>query len=489
MKKLADILKNIELELIGNDSQVIKRIVFDSRVATKNDLFAALVGTAHDGHQYITDVVKNGCKCILCEKVPDSLPENVTVIKVTDSHTALGQIASNFYDSPSSKFKLVGITGTNGKTSIATLLHRLFTQLGFKAGLLSTVRNLIGEEQVDATHTTPDSVSLNYLMGEMAKAGCDYVFMEVSSHAIDQNRIAGLDFDGGVFTNITHDHLDYHKTFDEYIKAKKLFFDKLPKDAFALINTDDKHAKVMVQNTQAKVNTYSLHHISDFKAKLIESHFDGTMLTINKTEVWTQLIGQFNSSNLLAVYGVAILLGQNHHEILKELSSLKTVDGRFEYLQSNTGVTAIIDYAHTPDALLNVLSTINTIRQGKGQLISVVGAGGNRDKTKRPEMAQIASEASDKLILTSDNPRNEDPQSIIDDMLKGVETHRRQRVISIVDRREAIRTACMMAKSGDIILVAGKGHETYQEVRGIKTHFNDKEVVAEFFLLNQINNQ
>jgi UDP-N-acetylmuramoyl-L-alanyl-D-glutamate--2,6-diaminopimelate ligase len=489
MKRLHDILHNIQAEVRGDASLNVNRIVFDSRIATDGDLFVAQKGTAHDGHKYIPEVIAKGCKCILCEIIPENLPAEVTIIKVNDSHEALGIVSANFYDNPSSKFKLVGVTGTNGKTSVATLLHKLFLQLGYKAGLLSTVRNLIGEKELTATHTTPDSVSLNKLLAEMANAGCDYVFMEVSSHAIDQKRIAGLEFDGAIFTNITHDHLDYHKTFDAYIKAKKQFFDALSKDAFALVNIDDKRGRVMVQNTAAKVSTYSLHHISDFKAKVIESHFDGTLLSINSNEVWTQLIGQFNSSNLMAVYGASLLLDQREAEVLQHLSSLKTVDGRFEYLRSNTGITAIIDYAHTPDALKNVLSTINAIRQGGGTLVSVVGAGGNRDKTKRPEMAKIASNASDKVILTSDNPRDEEPQSIIDDMLSGVETNRRHKVISIVDRREAIRTACMLAQPGDIVLVAGKGHETYQEIKGVRTHFSDKEVVEEVFMLNQINNQ
>lgn len=489
MMELINILGDLKYELHGGSDIKIKSLVFDSRVANEVTMFVALKGTTQDGHTYISDVISKGCKCILCEELPEKITEGITFIKVSDSHEALGVAASNIYGSPSSNFKLVGVTGTNGKTSVATLLHRLFTQLGYKVGLLSTVCNFIGEKKIDATHTTPDSISLNRLMSEMDGAGCDYVFMEVSSHAIHQKRIAGLQFDGGVFTNITHDHLDYHKTFDAYIKAKKLFFDTLSDEAFALVNLDDKRGSVMVQNTKAKVNTFSLHHISDFKAKVLESHFDGTMLSINNTEVWTQLIGEFNSSNLLAVYAVAELLGMEKQEILAQLSTLQTVDGRFQYLRSNTGVTAIIDYAHTPDALLNVLKTINSIRQGSGQLISIVGAGGNRDKTKRPEMAKIASNSSDKTILTSDNPRDEEPQSIIDDMLNGVEMHRRQKVIAIVDRREAIRTACMLAQPGDIILVAGKGHETYQEIKGVRTHFSDKEIISESFMLNQLNKQ
>jgi UDP-N-acetylmuramoyl-L-alanyl-D-glutamate--2,6-diaminopimelate ligase len=489
MKKLNDILTGIEYQISGNADVEIQRIVFDSRIAAAGDVFVAQKGTAFDGHNFIKQVVNQGCKVIVCEEVPSDLTDDVTIVSVTDTHMVLGLLASNFYDHPSSKFKLVGITGTNGKTSIASLLHRLFSQLGYKSGLLSTVRNLIGEKEISATHTTPDAVSINYLMNEMAGVGCDYVFIEVSSHAIDQQRISGLEFDGAVFTNITHDHLDYHKTFDAYIKAKKQFFDNLSSDAFALINLDDKRGRVMVQNTSAKVETYSLHHISDIKGKVLESHFDGTMLSINNTEVWTQLIGEFNASNLLAVYGVASLLGQDANEILEQLSTLKTVDGRFEYLRSNTGITAVIDYAHTPDALSNVIKTINNIRQGGGQLITVVGAGGNRDKSKRPEMARIASNGSDKVILTSDNPRDEDPAAIINDMNTGVEAHRRQKVLSITDRKEAIRTACMLAQTGDVILVAGKGHEHYQEIKGVRTHFDDKEVVIENFMLNQTNKQ
>ena len=489
MKKLKDILVGLNPVIAGNANIEVQRIVFDSRLAGEGDLFVAQKGTSFDGHKFIEDVVRKGCKAILCEYLPHALSDEVCVAKVADTHAAMGIAASNFYGKPSSGFKLVGITGTNGKTSVATLCHKLFSQLGYKTGLLSTVRNLVGEIEIEATHTTPDAVSLNGLMAKMAEAGCDYVFMEVSSHAIDQKRIAGLQFDGAVFTNITHDHLDYHKTFEAYIKAKKQFFDTLSSEAFALVNLDDKRGRVMVQNTAARVRTFSLHHISDYKARVIESHFDGTMLTINNIEVWTKLIGAFNSSNLLAVYAIADLLGQEPTEVLEQISTLTTVDGRFEYVRSNNGITAIIDYAHTPDALFNVLNTINNIRQGGGQLITVVGAGGNRDKSKRPEMARMASVGSDKVILTSDNPRDEDPQTIIEEMYQGVEIHKRSQVISITDRREAIKTACMMAQPGDIVLVAGKGHENYQEIKGVKTRFSDKEVVTENFMLNQLNNQ
>lgn len=488
-RKLTDILAGVEFESHGDTEKSVAQLVFDSRVAKKGDLFVALKGTAHDGHIYIPQVTANGVECVLCEELPAKLDENVTYLKVADTHQAMGTLASNFYNRPSENFKLVGVTGTNGKTSIATLLHKLFTEMGYKAGLLSTVRNLIGVREIASTHTTPDSVSIQRLMSEMVQEGCDYVFMEVSSHAIDQKRIAGLQFDGGVFTNITHDHLDYHKTFDAYIKAKKTFFDQLPGSAFALVNQDDKRSGVMVQNTKAKKYTYSLHHFSDFKGKVLESHFDGTLMHVNNKELWIKLIGLFNASNLLAVYSVATLLGAEEQEVLQHISSLETVDGRFEYIRSNNGVTAVVDYAHTPDALKNVIDTINQIRGGAGQLITVVGAGGNRDKTKRPEMAGIAASGSDKVILTSDNPRDEEPQEIINDMLKGVEAHRKRNVLSIVDRKEAIRTACMLATTGDIILVAGKGHETYQEIKGVKLHFSDKEVIEENFMLNQINQQ
>lgn len=481
---LKDILSGIECQITGDAEILIERLIFDSRKAQKGDLFAALIGTAHDGHHYISQVIEAGTGCILCEDLPEKTLEGVCYIKVTDSHKALGLIAANFYNNPSSNFKLVGVTGTNGKTSIATLLHRLFMDLGYKSGLLSTVRNLIGDREIASTHTTPDSVSIQSLMADMVAEGCDYVFMEVSSHAIDQKRIAGLEFDGAVFTNITHDHLDYHKTFDAYIKAKKTFFDELSADAFALVNQDDKRSGVMLQNTKARKKSYALHHFSDFKGKVLESHFDGTLMQMNGNEIWIKLIGLFNASNLLAVYSVAFLLGAEEQEILQTISKLETVDGRFEYIRSNDGKTAVVDYAHTPDALKNVIDTINQIRGGAGQLITVVGAGGNRDKSKRPEMARIAASGSNKVILTSDNPRDEEPQSIIDDMEKGVEPHLRKNVLSIVDRKEGIRTACMLAQAGDIILVAGKGHETYQEVKGVKSHFSDKEVIAENFKLN-----
>lgn len=489
MKKLKEILEQVDCKIIGDTGVNVKKLVFDSRKVLPGDLFAALRGTASDGHQYIQQVIEQGVNCILCEEIPEGNFPNITFVKTPDSHKALGQIASNFYGNPSRHIKLIGVTGTNGKTSIATLSHRLFTQLGYKCGLLSTVVNLVGEKEIPSTHTTPDSISLNKLMADMVAEGCDYVFMEVSSHAVDQKRIAGLEFDGGAFTNITHDHLDYHKTFDAYIKAKKAFFDSLGGNAFSLINLDDKRALVMVQNTNSRIKSFSLLQLADYKAKILESHFDGTLMEINGTEVWIKLIGRFNASNMLAVCGIACELGQDFNEVLQQLSTLKTVDGRFEYLRSNTGVTAVVDYAHTPDALQNVIDTINQIREGASSLITVVGAGGNRDKTKRPEMARISAAGSDKLILTSDNPRNEEPQDIINDMKAGVDIHLARKVLSIADRREAIRTACTLAQPGDIILIAGKGHETYQEIKGVKSHFSDKEVVAEMFMLNQFNQQ
>lgn len=489
MKKLQDILSGIQHKIFGNPDIKINRIVFDSRIVKEGDVFVAQRGSAQDGHQYIPQVIRQGVKCVVCEDLPENTSEGCTFVQVEDSHRVLGLLSSNFYDKPSENFKLVGITGTNGKTSIATLLYKLFTQQGYKCGLLSTVRNLIADKELKATHTTPDSVTINSLMAEMVSEGCDYVFMEVSSHAIHQKRIEGLQFDGAVFTNITHDHLDYHQTFDEYIKVKKSFFDDLPSNAFSIVNLDDKRGAVMVQNTKSKVYGYSLNKMTDYKGKILESHFDGTLLVINGKEVWSNLIGLFNASNMMAVYAAAHQLGQKTDDVLKQISTLRTVEGRFEYVRSNDGITAVIDYAHTPDALKNVIDTINKIREGGGQLITLVGAGGNRDKTKRPEMAKIAVNGSDKVILTSDNPRFEEPQAIIDDMYSGVEIHQKNKVLCITDRKEGIKTACMLANSGDIILIAGKGHETYQEVKGERSHFSDKEVVSELLMLNKINKQ
>ncbi|MBN2350615.1 MAG: UDP-N-acetylmuramoyl-L-alanyl-D-glutamate--2,6-diaminopimelate ligase [Bacteroidales bacterium] len=490
VKTLSQIVKNVEvLKIYGNSKITINQVVFDSRKIAGGDLFVAVKGTQTDGHEYINQVIEKKAGCIVCEKIPDELTESVTYITVKNSAKALGVIASNYYDNPSERLKLIGVTGTNGKTTIATLLYNVFQKLGYKTGLFSTVQNYIDQLPVEATHTTPDPLQLNEVLNKMISAGCEYAFMEVSSHALAQYRVSGLHFSGGIFTNITHDHLDYHKTFDEYLKAKKLFFDFLPKNAFALVNIDDKNGRVMVQNCKSHLHTYALKSVSDFKARVLESHFDGMLLSIDNIEVWSNLIGDFNAYNILAVYAAALLLQQDKDEILKIISSLETVNGRFEYVRSNTGITAIVDYAHTPDALKNVLNTISKIRTGNEQLITVVGAGGNRDKTKRPVMARVAIENSDKVILTSDNPRNEDPETIVQDMKAGIDPSRSRNVLIITDRREAIKTACLLAKTGDIILIAGKGHETYQEIKGVKYHFSDKEMVTEQFMLNKLNLQ
>jgi len=482
MKQLKNILQNIAVEhLLGNELVSIAAITFDSRKVDKNHLFVAVSGTQSDGHQFIDMAISKGASAVIVENMPKNLQPEITYVQVKDSSLVLGMLASNFYDNPSSQLKLVGITGTNGKTTTVTLLYRTFMSLGYKTGLLSTVRNYIGDKIIEATHTTPDAVQINKLMREMADAGCEYCFMEVSSHSIVQNRIAGLHFAGAIFSNITQDHLDYHKTFEEYIKAKKMFFDGLSTSAFALVNTDDRNGKIMVQNTSARINTYSLKSMSDFKCKVLESHFDGMLMNIDGTDVWTKFIGGFNAYNLLAVYSAALLLGQEKHEVLRIMSNLNAVDGRFEYIRSENGITAVVDYAHTPDALKNVLLTIQEIRTGNEQIITVVGAGGDRDTSKRPIMAKIVSEMSDKVILTSDNPRSEEPEAIINDLSQGVEAQNKRKVLAITDRREAIRAAVLFAKSGDIILIAGKGHENYQDIKGIKHHFDDKEVVREIF--------
>lgn len=485
MKTLKDIIKNIEYKIVnGSENIPIEGITFDSREVQKNYLFVAIKGTNTDGHNFINQAIEKGACAILCERTDTiDLNNEITVIKTDDSSAALGIIASEFYENPSQKLTLVGVTGTNGKTTTATLLYRLALKMGKKAGLLSTIVNYINDKEIPSTHTTPDPIQINKLLFEMVNEGCEYAFMEVSSHAAHQKRIFGLKFKGAIFTNITHDHLDYHKTFDEYLKAKKIFFDILPEDAFALVNADDKHSKIMVQNTKAKVYTYALHTIADFQGKIIESHLDGMLLKINNIEVWVKLIGAFNAYNILAVYGCAILLNFNSDEILKHISNFETVNGRFEYYKSKDGKTAIVDYAHTPDALLNVLTTINQLRRGNEKIITVVGAGGNRDKTKRPKMAAVCMEYSDKVILTSDNPRFEDPIEIIKDMEQGIEEKDKNRYLVIPDRKEAIKTACHIAQSGDIILIAGKGHETYQEIKGVKYYFNDKDIVKEIFNL------
>ena len=480
--KLEDILSNIKTcSVTGNLELDITGINIDSRLIDKGHLFIAVKGTQTDGHTYIGKAIEKGASAVVCETLPDTLNPEVTYIQVTDSEGVVGQLATNFYGDPTSKLDLVGVTGTNGKTTIATLLYNMFRKFGYKVGLISTVCNYIDGEAIPTEHTTPDPITLNQLLGRMADEGCKYAFMEVSSHAIAQRRIGGLKFAGGIFTNITRDHLDYHKTFENYLKAKKAFFDGLPKTAFALTNADDKNGLVMVQNTKAKVATYSLRTLADFKGKVLEDGFEGMLLDINNREVNVQFIGRFNASNLLAVYGAACLLGKQPEEILLILSALRPVSGRFDAVRSPKGYTAIVDYAPTPDALVNVLGAIHEVLRGRGQVITVVGAGGNRDKGKRPLMAQESVKQSDRVIITSDNPRFEEPQDIINDMLAGLTDTDMQKVISIVDRKEAIRTACMMAQRGDVILVAGKGHENYQDIKGVKHHFDDKEILKDIF--------
>lgn len=480
--KLQTLVSKIDvLEVKGDLERDICGVQIDSRQVADGHLFIAVRGTVADGHNYIGKALEKGAAAVLCEAIPEEVDERVTYIKVKNSEQVVGQVATTFYGNPTSKMKLVGVTGTNGKTTIATVLYEMFRYMGHKVGLLSTVCNYIDGTPIPTEHTTPDPITLNALLAQMVEEGCEYAFMEVSSHSIVQNRIGGLTFAGGLFTNITRDHLDYHKTFENYIKAKKLFFDRLPADAFAITNVDDKNGMVMVQNTKALVKTYSVQSPADFKAKIIECHFEGMYLNINGKEVGVQFIGKFNVSNLLAVYGAAVMLGKEEQEVLVALSAMKPVNGRFEALRSPSGYTAIVDYAHTPDALENVLKAIHGVLDGKGEVITVCGAGGNRDKGKRPLMAQEAVKQSDRVIITSDNPRFEEPQDIINDMLAGLDDEQMKKVISIVDRRQAIKTACMMAKSGDVILIAGKGHEDYQDVKGVKHHFDDKEEVRACF--------
>lgn len=480
MKLLKDILYKAGIvEVVGSTNVAIMAISFDSRKIEKDSFFVAVKGTLSDGHKYINDTIAKGAIAILCEEFPDTINEKVTYVKVKDTALALGIIASNFYDNPSEKIKLVGVTGTNGKTTTVTLLFNLFRKLGYKVGLLSTVKNQINNDIIPSTHTTPDAIQLNALLRQMLDKGCTHCFMEVSSHAVVQNRIAGVHFVGGVFSNITHDHLDYHKTFDEYIKAKKRFFDGLGSDAFALTNRDDANGEVMLQNTKATKRTYSLRSMADFKCRVVENQFSGLLLNIDNQEVWSKLIGSFNAYNLLAVYATAILLKEDKTNVLTTLSSLSSVEGRFQYVRTDNGVIGIVDYAHTPDALVNVLKTINDIRTGNEQVITVVGCGGDRDAAKRPVMARIACDLSNKVILTSDNPRSEDPETIIKEMQAGVDGVNYKKTISITDRSEAIKTACSYAKPGDIVLVAGKGHEKYQEIKGVKHEFDDMQVLQE----------
>ena len=479
---LADLIKDIRVEeIVGDAQRSIADVHIDSRRITENNLFVAMRGTQVDGHKYIQGAIEKGATVIVCEELPEDLVEGVTYVRVHNSEEAVGPIATAFNDYPTEKVRLIGVTGTNGKTTIATLLYDMFRAMGYKVGLISTVCNYIDGLAIPTEHTTPDAITLNSLLGRMANEGCKYVFMEVSSHSVAQHRIGGLRFAGGIFTNLTRDHMDYHKTVDNYLRAKKAFFDALPKDAFVVTNADDKNGLVMTQNTRAKVHTYSLRSLADFKGRILEHYFDGMLLEINNVEVFVQFIGRFNASNLLAVYGTACLLGKRPEEVLTVLSTLRPVNGRFDALHSPKGYTAIVDYAHTPDAITNVLNAIHEVQGGKGKVITVVGAGGNRDKGKRPIMAQEAVKGSTRVIITSDNPRFEEPQDIINDMLEGLTPAQRTNVLTIVDRREAIRTACMLAEKGNVVLVAGKGHETYQDVKGVKHHFDDKEVLREAF--------
>ena len=480
--KLKELLKDIPVvAVVGSEDIEITGVNIDSRRIKEGHLFVAIKGTQVDGHKFVPKAVELGAKAVLCEDMPEQKAEGVTYVQVESTEDAVGKVASTFHGNPSTKLKLVGVTGTNGKTTIATLLYNMFTKMGHKCGLLSTVCNYIVDEAIPADHTTPDPIELNALLDRMVQAGCEYAFMECSSHAIAQKRIGGLTFAGGIFTNLTRDHLDYHKTFENYRNAKKAFFDSLPKTAFAITNADDKNGMVMVQNTKATVKTYSTRSVADFKARIIECHFEGMYLEMDGHEVGVQFIGKFNVSNLLAVYGAAVMLGKSPEDVLVVMSTLHSVSGRLEPIHSPEGYTAVVDYAHTPDALENVLNAIHEVLDGKGHVITVCGAGGNRDKGKRPLMAQEAVKQSDKVIITSDNPRFEEPQDIINDILAGLNAQQMKKVISIVDRREAIRTACMMAQKGDVILIAGKGHENYQEVKGVKHHFDDHEVVKECF--------
>ena len=479
--KLNEVLKNIHpIKIVGDAEVEITGVNIDSRRIKAGHLFIAMKGTQVDGHQFIAKAIELGAKSILCEDLPKPVA-GITYVQVASTEDAAGKVATLFYGDPSRKLKLVGVTGTNGKTTIATLLYNMFRKFGHKVGLLSTVCNYVDDQPIPADHTTPDPIELNELLAKMVEVGCEYAFMECSSHAIHQKRIGGLKFAGGLFTNLTRDHLDYHKTFENYRNAKKAFFDGLPKDAFAITNADDKNGMVMVQNTKATVKTYSTRTLADFRARILECHFEGMYLEIDGREVGVQFIGKFNVSNILAVYGAAVMLGKKPEDILLVLSTLHSVSGRLEPIRSPEGFTAIVDYAHTPDALANVLNAIHEVLDGKGHVITVCGAGGNRDKGKRPLMAQEAVRQSDRVIITSDNPRFEEPQAIINDMLAGLNDQQLRKVISIVDRKEAIRTACMMAKRGDVVLVAGKGHEDYQEIKGVKHHFDDKEVLRDIF--------
>jgi len=483
---LKDIIYKVAIEAVkGSTDIAIHKVHFDSRNLTQNDVFVAIRGTVSDGHDYIEKAIELGAVAVVCVDLPEILAPNITYIQVQDTNTALAFIAANYYGNPSKKLKLIGITGTNGKTTIASLLYQLFKKAGYKVGLLSTVKIMVDDQEYKATHTTPDSLTINYYLEKMIQAGVGYCFMEVSSHGIHQKRTEALHFEGGVFTNLSHDHLDYHATFAEYRDVKKSFFDSLTKGSFALSNIDDKNGLVMLQNTGAKKLTYALKSYADYKAQIVENQISGLLLKINGSEVWVKLIGTFNAYNLLAIYGTAIELGLDTLEVLRLMSDLESVSGRFQFIVSNTNITAIVDYAHTPDALENVLKTIHDIRTRNEQLITVVGCGGNRDKAKRPIMAGIATEWSDKVVLTSDNPRNENPELIIQEMEQGVSAQNFKKSLSIVDRKQAIKTACQLAQANDIILIAGKGHETYQEIQGVRHDFDDMKTIKE--LLEQLN--
>ncbi len=483
---LKEIIYKVAIEAVkGSTDIAINKMDFDSRIVGANDIFVAIRGTISDGHDYIEKAIWQGAIAIVCDTFPETLTKGITYIQVKDTNNALAFMAANYYGNPSQNLKLVGITGTNGKTTIASLLYQLFKKAGFKVGLLSTVKIMVDEMEYKTSHTTPDSITINHYLREMVASGIEYCFMEVSSHGIHQKRTEGLHFVGGIFTNLSHDHLDYHPTFAEYRDVKKSFFDNLPKTAFVLSNIDDKNGQVMLQNTSAKKLTYALKSYADYKAQILENQLSGLLLKINGNEVWVKLIGTFNAYNLLAIYGTAVQLGMESLEVLRLLSDLESVSGRFQFIVSKANITAIVDYAHTPDALDNVLKTINDIRTKNEQLITVVGCGGNRDKTKRPIMASIATELSDKVILTSDNPRNEDPEIIINEMEQGVAPQNFKKSLSITDRKQAIKTACQLAQPNDIILIAGKGHETYQEVQGVRHDFDDMKTVTE--LLNQLN--
>lgn len=481
--RLNDLLREIQYTrlVLPKDEVEVNSVNIDSRLVQDGGMFIAIKGTQADGHAYIPAAEEKGATAIVCENIPEKQNPNVAYIVVPDAQAVAGKLATTFYGNPSQKLRLVGVTGTNGKTTIATLLYELFREMGHKCGLLSTVCNYIDGEAYPSTHTTPDAISLNKLLSQMVDAGCEYAFMEVSSHALAQERVGGLEFAGAIFTNLTRDHMDFHETMENYLKAKKSFFDNLPRNAFAITNLDDKNGPVMVQNCRGDVKSYSTRTMGDYKARLVETHLDGMILEFNNREFSTLLTGRFNISNLLAIYGAAVELGKDPEEVLRVMSTLRPVSGRFETLHSPGGVSAIVDYAHTPDALKNVLGTINEVLRGRGNVITVVGAGGNRDKGKRPIMAVEAVKGSNRVILTSDNPRFEEPQDIINDMLAGLNDEQRKNVISIVDRKEAIRTACALAQKGDVILVAGKGHEDYQDVKGVKHHFDDKEIIREIF--------